>query len=92
MTSGKVLGYKLLVGNTIALFLFLVAFSGSSIEYGAELPEGLNGSPQYDPGSFEVSGWSPPTTGVQEIDWLLAFYFTFSYAVAVWLITNPFGG
>lgn len=87
----KALGYKILVANTISLFLFFTIFSAANLEYSAQIPGNINNVPEYNPKSFEIKNWKPPTTGVQEIDWLLAFYFIFSYAVAVWLIANPLG-
>lgn len=90
--SGKALGYKILVANTISLFLFLFAFSSANLQYSADIPQELNNTPKYNPSSYSVSGWNPPTTGISAIDWLLAFYYIFSYGVAIWLIANPFSG
>lgn len=90
MPSAKALGYKIIVANTISLFLFLFAFSSPNVAYTANTPEEINGTPKYNPSSFSVTGWSPPSTGISAIDWLLAFYYLFSYGVAIWLIANPF--
>ena len=91
--SGKALGFRLLIGNTIALFLiFTVLGTANEMTYNVNLPQQINGTPEYNPESAQISGWRPPTTGISVLDWLLVFYFTMSYALALWLLFNPISG
>lgn len=88
MTSGKVLGVKILIANTAALFLILTVMSSANLSYTVGIPSSVNGTPQYDPNTAKID-WQAPTTGTM-LDWLLVFYFSISYALALWLIFNPF--
>lgn len=90
--SGKALGVKIIIGNTIALMLYAFFIASSnypSISFSA--PESINGSPVYNPETYQVN-YEAPKTSISIIDLMLAFYFVMSYGVAVWLIVNPFSG
>ncbi len=90
--SGKALGVKIIIANTIALIILAYMWSGqTNPQVAFQTPESLNGSPSYNPSSFNVQ-YQTPNVGIALIDALIAFYFVFSYAVAVWLVVNPFSG